>query len=209
VSDAAQRHAPRPAGPEAVAALEEGIRRFRRGDVEGAHQAFAGAHRRASGDPRVVSWYGVTLVLVEKNSNLGMLFADQAVRVVGPLPELALNQARVAVALGQREHAVRALERGLEAAPGHPGLTAARVALGRRRRPVLPFLPRSNVLNRWLGRLRHRWFGLRGDASIPSPATLGELGGAPAAGRPADSPAAAPGAAPDASAASRRSAPQE
>lgn len=185
--DAAQRHAPRPAGPEALAALEEGIRRFRRGDLDGAHEAFAGAHRRASGDPRVVSWYGVTLVLVEKNSNLGMLLADQAVRVMGPLPELALNQARVAVALGQREHAVRALERGLEASPGHPTLTAARVALGRRRRPVFPFLPRSNALNRWVGRLRHRWIGLRGEASSPSPATLGETGVAEAAG-----PAAAP-----------------
>jgi hypothetical protein len=184
VIDAAQRHAPRPAGPEALSALEEGIRRFRRGDLEGAHEAFGGAHRRASGDPRVVSWYGVTLVLVEKNSNLGMLLADQAVRVAGPLPELALNQARVAVALGQREHAVRALERGLDAAPGHPALTAARVALGRRRRPVLPFLPRSSAPNRWLGKLRHRWFGLRGGPPIPSPATLGETGEASAGAAP-------------------------
>jgi hypothetical protein len=126
----------------------------------------------------------VTLVLVERNSNLGMLLADQAVRVAGALPELALNQARVAVALGQREHAVRALERGLEASPGHPALTSARVALGRRRRPVLPFLPRSSAPNRWLGKLRHRWFGLRGGPPIPSPATLGEAAAAPAGGAP-------------------------
>jgi hypothetical protein len=145
----------------------------------------------------VVSWYGVTLVLVEKNFNLGTLLADQAVRVAGPVPELALNQARVAVALGQREHAVRALERGLEASPGHPALTAARVALGRRRRPVLPFLPRSSAPNRWLGKLRHRWFGRGGGADVPPPATLGEVGegaGAAAAGDPAPGAPAPPGA---------------
>jgi hypothetical protein len=193
VIDAAQRHAPRPASPEALAALEEGIRRFRAGDLEGAHQVLEGAHRRASGDPRVVSWYGVTLVLVEKNFNLGTLLADQAVRVAGPVPELALNQARVAVALGQREHAVRALERGLEASPGHPALTAARVALGRRRRPVLPFLPRSSAPNRWLGKLRHRWFGQGGGADVPPPATLGEVGEAAPAAAPAASGAPAAG----------------
>jgi len=53
--------------PEAAAALEEGMRRFREGDPEGAHEKFGQAHRRAPSDPRIQSWYGLTLVLVEKN----------------------------------------------------------------------------------------------------------------------------------------------
>lgn len=185
MTDPAQRHAPRPAGPEALAALEEGIARFRAGEIEAAHRAFEGAHRRAPADPRVISWYGVTLVLVEKNSSLGMVYVDRAVRVAGPVPELALNQARVAVALSQRERAVRALERGLEAWPGERSLAFARQSLGKRRRPVIPFLPRSSLVNRWLGRLRHRWSRALDPSSIPSAASLGEIPAAPKAAVPA------------------------
>jgi hypothetical protein len=122
-----------------------------------AHAAFRRAYRRAPSDPRVYSWFGVTLVLVEKNSTLGTELTDRAVRVAGATPELALNQSRVAVALRQRERAIRALERGLSRDPSDASLLAERDALGRRRRPVLPFLHRSNPLNRWLGSLRHRW----------------------------------------------------
>jgi tetratricopeptide (TPR) repeat protein len=152
---------PSPAGrvppPEAGAALEEGLRRFREGDPEGAHEKFGQAHRRAPSDPRIQSWYGLTLVIVEKNSILGMVLVDEAVRNPHPDPELVINQSRVAMSLGQRVRAVRALERGLALYPGQPELVAAREALGRRHRPVLPFLSRSNWMNRMLGRIHYKW----------------------------------------------------
>jgi len=143
--------------PEAAAALEEGLRRFRAGDLEGAHEMFGQANRRAPTDPRIQSWYGLTLVLVEKNSNLGVVLVDGAVRNGRPDPELIVNQSRVAMALGQRVRAVRALERGLAFHPGNPELTAERLALGTRQRPVLSFLSRRNWLNRLLGRIHHGW----------------------------------------------------
>lgn len=165
---------PSPSGrappPEASAALEEGLRRFREGDPEGAHLKFGEAHRRAPSDPRIQSWYGLTLVLVEKNSILGMVLVDDAVRNGRPEPELIINQSRVAMSLGQRMRAVRALERGLVLYPGHPELVATRDALGRRHRPVLPFLSRRNWLNRLLGRIHYEWISRRaatGDRSPP------------------------------------------
>lgn len=156
-------------------ALEEGKRRFFGRDLEGAHSAFERAWRRAGSEPRVMSWYGVTLVMVERNSNLGVSYCDQALRAAGPDVELYLNQARAHLALGQRERAVRALHRGLEQFPGHPTLLAAKDLMGWRRRPVIPFLARGNPLNRWLGKLRYRW----AKRSLPpielSPVTLGQL----------------------------------
>jgi Flp pilus assembly protein TadD len=155
---------------EAAAALEEGLRRFRSGDQEGAHVAFGQAHRRAPSDPRIQSWYGLTLVLVEKNSNLGVVLVDGAVRNGPPDPELVINQSRVAMALGQRVRAVRALERGLAFHPGNADLTAARLALGTRQRPVLSFLSRRNWLNRVLGRIHHGWTARRSrSGSAPRP----------------------------------------
>jgi hypothetical protein len=141
---------------EAAAALEEGLRLLAAGDPEGAHHAFGTAYRRAPSDPRVQSWYGFTLVTVERNSNLGVELADGAVRI-RPDPEIVINQARVAMALSQRLRAVRALERGLAVHPGNTQLLQARAALGTRRRPVIPFLSRRNWLNRVLGRMKHGW----------------------------------------------------
>jgi tetratricopeptide (TPR) repeat protein len=164
-----------PEPPEALESFEQGLGRFRAGDVVAAHALFERAHRRAPADPRIMSWYGLTLVLVEKNSNLGVLYCDQALRLAGPEAELLLNQARAHLALGQRERAVRALQRGLAVAPEDPALRAAQASMGWRRRPVLPCLRRSNPINRWLGRLRYKWSRALHPMPPLSPMTLGLL----------------------------------
>jgi tetratricopeptide (TPR) repeat protein len=164
---------PAAADGAALASFEEGRAAFDARDVEGAHVAFERAHRRSPREARFMSWYGVTLVLVEKNSNLGMTLCEQALRIGGPEPELLLNQARVHLALKQRERAVRAILRGLEVAPGDARLRAAKDALGTRRAPVIPFLSRNNPLNRVLGRLRHRWSQRKVPHYELSPVALG------------------------------------
>lgn len=159
--------------------LDEGLAAFAARDPEAAHAAFGRAYRRDSRSPRAMSWYGVTLVLVERNSNLGVALCDQAVRAAGPDPELLLNVARVHLSLNQRERSVRAISRGLELWPRDGRLLAARDALGTRSAPVLPFLSRSNPLNRTLGKLRHRWRQRRAPAYELSPLALGLPADAP------------------------------
>ncbi|MFL5263262.1 MAG: tetratricopeptide repeat protein [Anaeromyxobacteraceae bacterium] len=161
--------------PEALAAFAEALARYRDGDAPAAHAGFERAHRRAPSDARLMSWYGLTLVLVEKNSNLGILYCDQALRLAGPEPELLLNQARAHLGLGQRERAVKAIQRGLATSPDDEALRMAQASMGWRRKPVLPCFGRANPLNRWLGRLRHRW-SERMHPSVPATAmTLGLL----------------------------------
>jgi Flp pilus assembly protein TadD len=159
----------------ARAAFEEGLAAFAARDLPGAHSAFERAHRRDPRDPRLASWYGLTLVLVEKNSNLGLTLVEQALRTTGPDPELLLNAARLHLALRQRDRAVRAISRGLELWPDEPRLLAARTAMGTRSTPPIPFLHRSNPVNRLLGRLRHRWRQRRSPPMELSPVTLGVL----------------------------------
>ncbi len=158
--------------PQALAAFEEGCAAFHAGDPAAAHAEFQRAYRRDGRDPRVMSWYGVTLVLVEKNSNLGMQLCDQALRLSLD-PELMLNLARVHLELGQRDRVLQVVMRGLDLWPEDPRLRAARAALGVRRTPVLPFLERGSVLNRALGALRHPWRARRGPVVELSPLTLG------------------------------------
>jgi tetratricopeptide (TPR) repeat protein len=165
---------------EVAAALEEGLAAFSARQLEAAHRAFERAHRRDPRSVRAMSWYGVTLALVEKNLNLGSSLCEQAVRTHGLDPELLLNQARVHLALHQRERAVKAVSRGLDVWPDHPALRVALEALGTRRAPVLPFLGRDNPLNRLLGQLRHRWARRHAPAYERSPVALGTGAGASA-----------------------------
>ncbi len=163
------------ATPEALLLFEEGLKHYRLGDGPSAHGLFQRAHRRSPGDPRIMSWYGVTLVLVERNSNLGILYCDRALRLAGPGAELCLNQARAHLALGQRERAVKAVIRGLSVTPDDPALRSAQAAMGWRRKPVIPFLDRSNPVNRWLGRMRHKWSRAMHPVPQATPMTLGLL----------------------------------
>lgn len=73
-------------------------------------------------------------------------------------PDNYLNLARTCLLRGRRRLAVQALNRGLRVSPGHPELLELRLDLGRRRPPVVPLLHRNNVLNIYLGKLRHRLF---------------------------------------------------
>lgn len=70
-------------------------------------------------------------------------------------PENHLNLAEVLLMVGNRRAAIRALHEGLSLDPEHRGLCELRKRLGVRRRPPIPFLPRSNPLNVWLGKMRH------------------------------------------------------
>ncbi len=157
----------------AQAAWEEGVAAFHARDAAAAHVAFERAHRRQPRDPRYMSWYALTLVLVERNWNLGVTLCEEALRSAGPDPELLVNQARVYLALNQRVRAVQAIQRGLALWPDDPGLGAARDALGFRRPAVIPFLSRRNPLNVALGRLRHRWSQRRVPDYELSPLALG------------------------------------
>jgi len=101
---------------------------------------FGQANRRAPTDPRIQSWYGLTLVLVEKNSNLGVVLVDGAVRNGAARSGADRQPVAGGHGAGQRVRAVRALERGLAFHPETPSSTAERLALGTRQRPVLSFL---------------------------------------------------------------------
>lgn len=161
-----------PPDPQAEAAWEQGRNAFHARALEAAHDCFERAHRRDGRDPRFMSWYGLTLVLVEKNSNLGAQLCDQALRL-GAAPELVLNSARVHLALNQRERVLQVVTQGLARWPDDPGLRAAREALGTRLQPMISFLSRQHPLNRLLGRLRHVWHAHRGPVYELTPVALG------------------------------------
>ena len=75
----------------------------------------------------------------------------------GPLTsEMLVNLARALVVTRNKEQAVRALRRAQELSPADPRVGREFLALGLRRPPPIPWLPRTFFLNKWIGKLTWR-----------------------------------------------------
>ena len=121
-----------------------------------AHALFEKAHRRNTNDARAMSYYGLTLVLVEHDRQRGLRFCEEAARRGPPETELLTNLARALVQTRNKHQAVKALERAQALRPDDPRVGEAFIELGIRRRPPISFLPRSFFLNKWIGKLTWR-----------------------------------------------------
>jgi tetratricopeptide (TPR) repeat protein len=135
-------------------------------DAKAAHQIFEKAYRRNLNDPRVLSNYGLTLVLIEGDRQRGIRFCEEAVRRGPATTEMLVNLARALVVTRNKEQAVRALQRAMELAPTDPRVRHEFLALGLRRPPPIPWLSRNFFLNRWLGKLSWRMSGRRFDPTL-------------------------------------------
>jgi hypothetical protein len=153
-------------GPELVRLVDEG-RELLDLDPKAAHDRFEAAYRRNLNDVRVLSFYGLTLVLVEGDRQRGIRFCEEAVRR-GPLTtEMLVNLAKALVLTRNKEQAVRALRKAQELAPDDPRVSSEFVTLGLRRPPPISWLPRSFFLNRWIGKLTWRMNHTRGTSLTP------------------------------------------
>jgi tetratricopeptide (TPR) repeat protein len=69
-------------------------------------------------------------------------------------PDHHANIALVYLEWKDRKRAIRHLQAGLRLQPTNPRIHKILDEIGRRRRPVIPFLKRSNPINKMLGRMR-------------------------------------------------------
>jgi tetratricopeptide (TPR) repeat protein len=147
---------------------------YRRGKgmlADGRHtealECFRSAHQIDRANPRYRSHYGLGLALVERRFDKALELCRSAAKEEFFNPELYHNLARVHMAFGFKSEAIRYLRRGLMIDPANEALADDLERLGRRRLPVLQFLPRHHPVNRWLGRLRVRfgWLPVEPDAA--------------------------------------------
>lgn len=101
------------------------------------------------------SYLGYGIALRQKRIREGIRLCRHAVKSEFYQPENYLNLARTYLLAGQRKRAYEAVARGLQMDKGHRGLRRLLQQMGARKRPVIPFLSRNNLLNRILGKIRH------------------------------------------------------
>ncbi len=115
-------------------------------------------------DPFLLSYYGCLQAVTKKDYNTGIDLCHAAIDSLKKrvpfgeeffYPVFYLNLGRAYLASGNKAEAVNAFNMGLEADGEDKDLLWEIRKLGLRREPAVPFLRRSNPINKYIGQLLH------------------------------------------------------
>ena len=122
------------------------------------------AIERHPDDPFLLSYCGCLEAVANKNYKAGIETCHRAIESLKKkvpfgeeffFPVFYLNLGRAYLAAGKKKEAVEAFGRGLSADRENSDLLWEIRKLGVRRKPAVPFLKRSNPINRYIGQLLH------------------------------------------------------
>lgn len=132
--------------------FEAGMKLMDRQQPREAALAFERALKTSPDDPNYLSWCGLALALARMRGSEAIRMCERAVEGACMDPNLYVNLGRTYLMSGQRARAWTAFHEALKLHPTHEETQACIASMGRRRKPVFPFLPRGHRVNRIAGR---------------------------------------------------------
>jgi tetratricopeptide (TPR) repeat protein len=136
--------------------FDEGLELFDQEQIEEALVCFRCGHEADPDNAQLRSYYGLCLGLVERKFQQSAELCQSAARQEFFNPRLYLNLARLYLTFGFKSEGMRYLQRGKMIDSANVDIGRELAELGRRDPPVILFLPRGHLVNRWLGVARHR-----------------------------------------------------
>jgi tetratricopeptide (TPR) repeat protein len=118
------------------------------------------AHVNFPDDPFILSYFGCLQALVDKRYRTGIENCKKALALIKKgssfgeemlFPVFYLNLGRAYVAAGKRKDALETFHKGLKFDNSNRDLLKELRALGKRKAAPVPFLDRSNVINKYIG----------------------------------------------------------
>ena len=106
--------------------------------------------------PELLSYYGLCLALADNRIQKGTLLCKMALEMDKFQPELYLNLGLIYLNDNQKSKAIKTFRKGLDYAGKNDEIVEELIKLGARRNPPIPFLPRSNFINKHLGIFLYR-----------------------------------------------------
>ena len=110
----------------------------------------------APDNPTYLSTYGYCLARENEAFGTAVSLCRRAIKLKPGDPDLLVNLGRVLRLSGEKNSAHQAFLDAWERKRGHIGAATELRRMGVRRHPVLPFLSRSNPVNKYLGKIRAR-----------------------------------------------------
>ncbi len=138
---------------------------LRTGKARDAYQVLLHASLDYSDDPVILSYFGCLEAVVDKKYTRGIETCKRAIAILKArgstdegllMPIFYLNLGRACVAGRKKQEAVDAFTKGLSYNKGSIELQKELRALGKRKKPPVPFLSRSNPINKYIGLLLHK-----------------------------------------------------
>jgi tetratricopeptide (TPR) repeat protein len=111
-------------------------------------------------EPLILSYYGCLQALVDKKYRTGVETCRRAIALFKEkesfgmevlYPVFYLNLGRAYLAAGKKKDAIEAFHKGLKYDNGNNDLRKELRGLGIRKKPLVPFLDRSNPINKYIG----------------------------------------------------------
>ncbi len=115
-------------------------------------------------NPFLLSYHGWMVAAVSRDYDRGtdickdaldLFKADEPAGFESFSPFFYLNLGRAYSAAGDKRNAVQAWAEGLDADPDNSDLLAELPGVGKRRKPMIPFLKRSHPVNKFAGKMLH------------------------------------------------------
>ena len=116
-------------------------------------------------DPLILSYFGCLQAIVDKKYRSGVEACKRAIVLLKKketfgeeliYPVFYLNLGRAYVAAKKKKDAIESLQKGLRYDNGNTYLKQELQKLGVRKQPPVPFLDRSNPINRYIGLILHK-----------------------------------------------------
>jgi len=139
--------------------FQKGLASLRTGETLEAMAYFEAAMRhhnattRSAPNMKYQSYFGLCIAKLRGRGDKALRLCREAANAEFYNPVVFLNLGRVALLQRDRRTAYNAFRRGLEIDRGNSELRSEMRMLGVRRRPLLRFLGRENIINKAAGRL--------------------------------------------------------
>lgn len=141
--------------------LREGVAVMRQGDHARALQIFETVYKSEDLPKPVtgLSYYGLCLASVNQQHRAGIALCEKAIQEKPNDVAHYANLVETYESAGRRKKAIDFLDSTIQQFPRARILQDLKEKLGKRKRPVIPFLARGNIVNVILGHMRHTLFG--------------------------------------------------
>ena len=135
---------------------------LRRGNSKQALETLREALAKFPADPFLLSYYGCLIAVVENKVREGIAICEDAIKYLNTsmpfgteffYPVFYLNLGRTYLKGRKKTDAIKAFHEGLRHDPENKDLKWEMQKLGVRRKPPVPFLNRSNPINKYIGLL--------------------------------------------------------
>jgi len=131
--------------------FRQGMQFLNNNNLDKATKLFEKAYKEDNENARYMSYYGLCAAMRWGAIGLGIELCTRAVKKEFYKTEYYINLSRVYIKANNNKGAISALKKGLRFDPENDIIHKELIKLGARIKPVIPFMNRSNLINKFLG----------------------------------------------------------